>query len=94
MVCRPFRAAGVRSEKSYTQRIPGEGRSFKERQKERVICPECGKELANGSLVTHRQTQHGVAKGGLASEGDKANGGNYPRTYKLAFPAKAGPRHC
>ena len=71
----------------------GEGRSFKERQRERVLCPECGKELAKGSLVTHRQTQHGVAKGRLGSEGDEADGGgDDPRTYKMAFPVRVGPR--
>ena len=43
-------------------------------------------------MVTHRQTQHGVAKGGLGSEGDKADGGNDPITYRLTFPAMAGPR--
>ena len=57
--------------------------NFKERQQERVLCPECGKELVKGSLVTHHQTQHGVAKGGLGSEGGGAegvDGVNYPRT--------------
>ena len=33
MVCHPFRAAGVRSDKSYTQQMKGEGRSYKERQR-------------------------------------------------------------
>ena len=51
MVCRPFRAAGVRADEAYTQRMTGKGRSFKERQQEPVICPECKKELAKGSLV-------------------------------------------
>ena len=26
--------------------------------------------------------------------GDEGNGGNYPRTYKMEFPAKLGPRPC
>ena len=47
--------------------MKGEGSNFKERQQERVLCPECGKELVKGSLVKHRQTQHGVAKWGLVS---------------------------
>ena len=41
---------------------------MKERHRERVLCPECGKELTKGSLVTHHQNQNGVAKGGLVSE--------------------------
>ena len=51
--------------------------------------------MAKGSLVTHHQTQHDVGKGGLVSEGGKSDGGdggNKPRTYILAFPAREGPR--
>ena len=59
----------------------GDRSSFKEQQQEQVSCPECDKELAKGSPVTHRQTQHVVAKGGLRSEGDKSDGvGNEPST--------------
>ena len=65
MVCRPFREAGEKSDKAYTWRITGEGRSFKGRQRYWVLCPECGNELAKGSLVTHRQSHHGAAKGEL-----------------------------
>ena len=58
-----------------------------------VSYPECGKELAKGSLVTHHQTQHGVAKGRVGSEGDEAyRGGNDPRTYRMAFLTRTGPR--
>ena len=39
MVFRPCQAAEVWAEKSYTRRMKGEGRSFKERQRERVLCP-------------------------------------------------------
>ena len=53
MVCQPYRASGVRAHEAYTQKRTGEDQSFKERQQERVILPECGKELAKGSLVTH-----------------------------------------
>ena len=45
--------------------------------------------------MMHRQTHHGVAKGGLGSEGDKAyGGGNDPRTYRMALPTRVGPRPC
>ena len=37
MVCWPFHAAGVRADDAYTRRMTGEGRSFKDRQQERVI---------------------------------------------------------
>ena len=84
----------MRVDEAYTRRMTGEGGSFKERQQEQVLCPDCNKDLAKGSLVTHCQTQHGVAKGGLGSEGDESDGGDKPRTYRLAFPARVGPRPC
>ena len=55
MVFRPCRTAGLWADKAYTRRMTGEGRSFKEQQREQVSCPECGKDLVKGSLVTHRQ---------------------------------------
>ena len=74
--------------------MTGEGRSFKEIKQERVLFPECGKEVVKGSLVAHRQTQHGVAKGRLGKEGDKTSWGNNPRTYRMTFPAKTGNMPC
>ena len=91
IVCRPLRAAGVRADEAYKRKMTGEGRSFKEQQREGVICLDYGKDLAKGSLVTHHQTQHGVEKGGLGSEEKEADGGDEPRTYRLTFTAKAGP---
>ena len=47
--------------------------------------------------MTHRQTRHGVAKKGLGSEVGEADGSNKsddPRTYRMAFPAQAGPMPC
>ena len=97
MVCRNFWASGVWAEEAYIWRMTGEERSFKEWQQERVLCPEYGNELAMGSLVTHQQTRHSVAKGGLVSEGgeaDRGDVGDEPRTYRLVFPARAGPMPC
>ena len=94
MVCKPCRTAKVRADKAHTRNIMGEGRNFKERQRERVLCTECGKKLAKGSLVAHRQTQHGVAQGGSGKVSNEESGGNYPRTFRMAFPAKSGPRPC
>ena len=51
--------------------------------------------MEKGSLVTHSQNQHGAAKGGLVPEVDEVgevDRGNKPRTYRLAFPARVGPR--
>ena len=45
--------------------------------------------------MTNRQTHHGVAKGMLGSEVYEAEGGgDDQRTYKMAFPTRAGPRPC
>ena len=95
VVCSPFRASGVRSDEAYTWRMTGDwGGGFKGQQLERVLCPECGKYLAKGSLVTHRQTQHSVSKRGLGSERDKADGVYKPRTYIMAFHTREGTRPC
>ena len=94
MVCRPCQESRVRANEAYTWRMTGEGRSFKDQQRERVLCLECGKKMEKGSLVTHRQTQHSVEKGGLGPADDKASRGNNPRTSRMEFPAKAGPRPC
>ena len=60
-----------------------------------VSCPECGKDLAKGSLVNQRQTQHVVDKGRLGLEGDESDGGGKdPRTYIMAFLTWARPRPC
>ena len=68
----------VQSDEACTWRIKREGHIFKERQREQVICPKCGKELARGSLVAHLQTQHSVDKGGLVQEGNEDVGGDKP----------------
>ena len=51
--------------------------------------PECRKYLARGSLAVHRQTQHGVAKGGSGQENDKEFGGDDTRTFRVAFLEKS-----
>ena len=53
--------------------------------------------MAKGSLVTHRQTHYGVAKGGLVSDGGGADGikdVDNPRTYRMVFPEWVGHRPC
>ena len=57
-----------------------------------MICMGCWKEVAKGSLVAHRQTQHGVEKSRLGQEGNEAAGGDNRRTYRMVSPTKAGPR--
>ena len=62
MVCKPCQAEGNKTEAAYGRKMKGKGTTYQERQKERVECVECGKEMAAGSLASHRMTQHGKAK--------------------------------
>ena len=58
MVCRPCQEAGTQSIAAYEIKMTGEGPTYQERQRERVQCGECRKEMAVGSLAGHRMTQH------------------------------------
>ena len=42
--------------------MTGEGPTFRERKRERVKYRDCGKEVAAGSLDSHRMSQHGKAR--------------------------------
>ena len=54
----------------------GEGPTYQKRQKERVECRECGKEMTAGSLASHRMTQHVHAKVELGSLGNRKQPAN------------------
>ena len=94
MVCHPCRLIRVRTDKAYTQRMTGAGRSYNEIQRERVNYPECRKYLARGSLDAHCQNQNGAKKGVRVKEVEGEGGGNDSRTCRMAFKTKAGPSHC
>ena len=70
------------------------GRSYQERQRERVRCIECGKDLVRGSLDAYCQNQHGIAKVVSIQEGYRVNGSDNPKTYRMEFLKKAGGRQC
>ena len=91
MVCRPFQAARTQSVAAYGRNMMGEGPTYRERQKERVQCGECGKEMAAGSLASHSMTHHGQAIEERWSWEASATGGD-PQTYRLALLTKGGPR--
>ena len=76
--------------------MTGEGPTFRERIRERVACGDCGKEVAAGSLDSHRMTQHGKAWEKRWTWTDTATGGGEggePQTYRLEFP-KGGANAC
>ena len=80
MACQPCRAGSDnRTAEGYRRRITGEGKSFRERQRERVTCGECGAEIAVGSLSSHLMTRHGKAA---------------PRRHLWAPQTTGGPRTC
>ena len=67
--------------------------TYWERQKERVECGECGKEMAAGSLASYLMTQHGKAKEEHWIWEAAATGGD-PHIYRMAFLTKGRPRSC
>ena len=93
MVYQLCQAAGTQSVAAYGRKMTGEGPTYREWQKERVECGECGKDMAAGSLISHRMTQHGQATEERWIWEASATEGN-TQTYRLAFPTKGGPRSC
>ena len=92
MACQPCRAgSGNRTPDGYRRRVTGEGLSYRERQRERVACGECGEEIAAGSLSGHLMTRHGRAATRRHLWAPQTTGG--PRTYKIAFP-RGSRRQC
>ena len=65
IVFQPFRTIGGHSSEAYGLMITGEGLSYREIFRLRVLCPECDADLAAGLLATHWQVQHGVSHGYL-----------------------------
>ena len=54
MVCHPCQATADNiMQAAYGRRLAGEGKSYKERQRERVECAECGEQLEVGSMSSH-----------------------------------------
>ena len=93
MVCRPCQAAETQLVAVYGRKMTGEGPTYRERQKERVECGECRKEIAAGLLSSHNMTHHGQVKEELWIWEALTMGGDL-QTYRLAFPTKGGPHSC
>ena len=72
----------------------GEGKSYQKSQQEQVQCPEYKKDLVRKSVPTHRQRQHGGARGGAGHKDNKGDRGGKPRNFRMTFLSKAGPRPC
>ena len=55
--------------------MTGEGLTFRVRKRERVKCGDYGKEVAAGSLDSHRMSQHGKERERRWTWTDAATGG-------------------
>ena len=65
----------------------GEGTTYRESQKGRVHCRQCGEEMAAGYMVSHMMTQHGWVAEARQSWKTLVTGEGL-RTYRMAFLAK------
>ena len=96
VTCRPCPEARNQSEEAYGRLMTGEGLTYLEQKRERVECRYCGKEMAAGSLDTHRMSQHGKTKERRWTWTNAATGGGggeEPATYRIEFP-KGGMKEC
>jgi len=95
MICHPGSIATQQSTAGYRHRTLYEGGNFRERQRERVVCPHCppgsGRTFTKGSINQHIRTQHGVAPPRSATEEAAA-----PQSYRISFPQEdmVGPMEC
>ena len=65
----------------YEKRTTGTGPTFREQQRRRVDCPECGVEVAAGSLLMHRLRQHGMGWGDQGPPPPPPGGPNLPGLF-------------
>lgn len=84
LTCVPGAIHSSLSTEAYNScRMTGEGDSYCTRQCHKVNCPECGMELAAGSLRQHLRSQHGTKMTTLSNE---AVANLPPAAYRVSFP--------
>ena len=93
MVCHPYQAAGNITQTAYGRRLTGEGKLYRELQRDRVECKECGEQMAVVSMSSHLMTRHGKAAGRRRQWTNPAEY-RVPQEYRMSFPAKGGPWRC
>ena len=85
MTCHPGEIRDRLSMEGYKRRHQGVGDSYQARKRHRVTCPfpECGKDLAAGSLQQHLRSQHGTeSSGSIADIPEETD----PVLYTVDFP--------
>ena len=92
MVCHPCQAAGNITQTAYRRRLTGEGRSYREQQRDRVECEECCEQLAVGSMLSHLMTRQGKAAGRRRQWTTQTE--DRAQEYWMSFPEKGGPQRC
>jgi Zn ribbon nucleic-acid-binding protein len=90
--CTPGHITGPESSPAYKRRQEGTGDSFRERQRRRVECSQCGKDLAAGSLSVYMQTQHGLTRDGGVGRVDAP--GRQPAVFTISFPKVTPTANC
>ena len=93
MVCHPCQAtSGKITKAAYGNRLTGEGKSYKEQQRDRMECAECGEQLEVGSMLSHLMTRHGKTAGQRCQWTTHTKAG--AQVYRMSFLTNGGPRKC
>ena len=83
MICTPGFIWGQQGAEAYKQRATGEGPTFWERKRTRIICEVCGGTMAASSLRYHMERAHGRV---LPQVRSVDFGGGGLEVYKVPFP--------
>lgn len=92
MVCLPWSLRTHQTSAKYKRSLEGPGDDYCAQKRCRTLCPECNKDLSEGSLPSHLRTQHKSELHG--------NTGDAPVTleltaYTVTFPAAVvGMKQC
>ena len=83
VVCTSGFTWGKWSKEAFTRQVAGEGATFRERKRTRLIFLECGEMVAALSLKCHMVQQHGFSATHMRGVDE---GGGEPTTYVVSFP--------
>ena len=90
MICTPGYIATQMSDQQYRRRMRGTGQTYRERQRRRVECSLCNRNLAAASLPSHMLSQHGV----VHQDNQPAPPEEQARDYRVSFPPHLDSIEC